>query len=177
MAVTPGAAAAVDNGNGKTSGSLTLGSVPDHAAVWVAISRNAGHGAGPIGLVTDNAIPPNSYNFQQAVDDSGSSPEIELWVADDVTGAASLVISWTAVGGSATSIAALAVTGQTTPSVRALGTGGTTTATGGVDDLSDSVTTGDAGDLVVLLVGFKAGGASETYSPISSSDVEAGSTG
>jgi PKD repeat protein len=175
MSVTPGAAASVDNGNGQVAGSLTLGAVPDHAAVWVAIARNTPNNV--VTLVTDNAVPPNSYAQQEFLPNGGSPPEIELWVADDVVGAASLVISWTASGGSATSVAALAVTGQATPSLRALGAGGTQTASGGVDTLADAVVTGDAGDLVLLLVGFNAAGATETYTPAASSAVQAGSSG
>jgi|GEM_PF-1926962 PKD repeat protein len=164
MAIVVRASASVDNGNGKTSGSLTLGAVPNHAAVWLAIARNAPHSTGAIGTVTDNASPPNHYVFQQAIDNGGSAPEIELWIADDVVGAASLVISWTATGGSATSLAAAAFTGQATPSLRALGTGGH-----GAAPMSDSVAITSVNDLVLLLAGCASGGSNPNWTTLGGS--------
>jgi PKD repeat protein len=163
MAILVCSSASADNGNGVSSGSLTLGAVPNGAAIWVVFARNAGHAAGPIGTVTDNASPPNTYVFQTAADDGGGTPETELWIADNVVGSGLLTISWTAGAASATSIAAVAFQGQATPSLRALGAPATKVATGGQDILSGSVTTASAGDAVVLLVGSYVGGQPASY--------------
>jgi|GEM_PF-3360229 hypothetical protein len=155
MAISVFATNALDEGTNSSGSIDSFGSLPDGAAVWVAIIRADAHSTGAVTSVTDDASPSNTYTFQMYIDNGGLEPEIELWVADNISGSPT-TISWSAMSSVGTSIAVIVFQGQDTPSVRSLGTGGALPSTGGYDSLSDYATTSDVNDYLVLLAGCDA---------------------
>ena len=162
MPISPYIWNALDEGT-QSSGSIdSFGTLPNGAAVWVAITRADAHSTGAVTSVTDDASPSNNYVFQQYIDNGGSEPEIELWVADNITGSPTTIF-WSAESSADTSIAVVVFQGQATPSVESLGTGGALPSDGSTDFLSDDATTANVDDYIVLLAGVDAQGNSITW--------------
>jgi PKD repeat protein len=155
MSISVYASNALDEGT-QSSGSIdSFGPLPNGAAVWVAITRADAHSTGAVTSVTDDASPSNNYVFQMYIDNGGSEPEIELWVADNITGSPTTIF-WSAESSADTSIAVVVFQGQATPSVESLGTGGALPSDGSTDFLSDDATTANVDDYLVLLAGVDA---------------------